>query len=86
LKGPWRLTYSHEENYACFYLVDDVPEEVKQTKASEIMELQSQISWSLNQEERGKTLRCIRRPLRKENIFVGRSEFEFPDGDNEVLR
>lgn len=48
------------------------------------MELQSQISWELNQEKVGKTLRCI--IDRKEGkYFVGRSEFDSPDVDNEVL-
>ena len=78
------FTYSHEENTHAFNLVDDVPEEVKQQRASEIMELQSQISWELNQEKVGKTLKCI--IDRKEGkYFVGRSEFDSPDVDNEVL-
>ena len=78
------FTYSHEENTHAFNLVDDVPEDVKQQRASEIMELQSQISWELNQEKVGKTLKCI--IDRKEGkYFVGRSEFDSPDVDNEVL-
>ena len=78
------FTYSHEENTHAYNLVDDVPEEVKQQRASEIMELQSQISWELNQEKVGKILRCI--IDRKEGkYFVGRSEFDSPDVDNEVL-
>ena len=78
------FTYSHEENTHAYNLVDDVPEEVKQQRASEIMELQSQISWELNQEKVCKTLRCI--IDRKEGkYFVGRSEFDSPDVDNEVL-
>ncbi|MEZ4970138.1 MAG: 30S ribosomal protein S12 methylthiotransferase RimO [Flavobacteriaceae bacterium] len=78
------FTYSHEENTHAYNLEDDVPEEVKQQRASEIMEIQSQISWELNQEKVGKTLRCI--VDRKEGkYFVGRSEFDSPDVDNEVL-
>ncbi|WP_299528606.1 30S ribosomal protein S12 methylthiotransferase RimO [Ulvibacterium sp.] len=78
------FTYSHEENTHAFNLVDDVPEEVKQQRANEIMEIQSQISWELNQEKIGKTFRCI--IDRKEgNYFVGRTEFDSPDVDNEVL-
>src|SRR5690606_6198293 len=42
------FTYSHEENTHAFNLVDDVPQEVKQDRANQIMELQSQISWELN--------------------------------------
>ena len=78
------FTYSHEENTHAYQLVDDVPEEIKQQRASEIMEIQSQISWELNQEKVGKTLRRIMD--RKEGkYFVGRSEFDSPDVDNEVL-
>ncbi|MCL6275622.1 30S ribosomal protein S12 methylthiotransferase RimO [Muricauda sp. 2012CJ35-5] len=78
------FTYSHEENTHAFTLEDDVPEEIKQQRANEIMELQSQISWELNQEKIGKTYRCI--IDRKEgNYFVGRTEFDSPDVDNEVL-
>ncbi len=78
------FTYSHEENTHAFALEDDVPEEVKQQRANEIMELQSQISWELNQEKIGKTFSCI--IDRKEgNYFVGRTEFDSPDVDNEVL-
>ena len=63
---------------------DDVPETIKQQRANEIMELQSQISWELNQEKIGKTFRCV--IDRKEgNYFVGRTEFDSPDVDNEVL-
>ena len=78
------FTYSHEENTHAYKLEDNVPEEVKQERANEIMELQSQISWELNQEKIGKTFRCI--IDRKEgNYFIGRTEFDSPDVDNEVL-
>jgi ribosomal protein S12 methylthiotransferase len=78
------FTYSHEENTHAYNLQDDVPEEVKQQRAAEIMEIQSQISWELNQEKIGKEFRCL--IDRKEgNYFVGRTEFDSPDVDNEVL-
>lgn len=78
------FAYSHEENTHAYLLEDDVPAEVKQRRANEIMEIQSQISWELNQEKIGKTFRCI--IDRKEgNHFVGRTEFDSPDVDNEVL-
>ncbi|WP_417444401.1 30S ribosomal protein S12 methylthiotransferase RimO [Joostella sp.] len=78
------FTYSHEENTHAYNLEDDVPEEVKQQRASEIMDVQSQISWELNQEKVGQTFRCV--IDRKEgNHFVGRTEFDSPDVDNEVL-
>jgi len=78
------FTYSHEENTHAYELKDDVPEDIKQKRANEIMEIQSQISWELNQEKIGKTYRCI--IDRKEgNYFIGRTEFDSPDVDNEVL-
>ncbi len=78
------FTYSHEENTHAYSLVDDVPETVKQERANDIMELQAQISWELNQEKIGQTFRCV--IDRKEgNYFVGRTEFDSPDVDNEVL-
>lgn len=78
------FTYSHEENTHAYHLEDDVPEETKQQRANEIMELQSQISWELNQEKIGRVFRCI--IDRKEGgYFVGRTEFDSPDVDNEVL-
>ena len=78
------FTYSHEENTHAFDLEDDIQEEEKQRRSSEIMEVQSQISWELNQEKVGNTYRCI--IDRKEgNYFVGRTEMDSPDVDNEVL-
>jgi ribosomal protein S12 methylthiotransferase len=78
------FTYSHEENTHAYLLEDDVPQEVKQARANEIMDIQAQISWELNQEKIGKTFRCI--IDRKEgNYFIGRTEYDSPDVDNEVL-
>ena len=78
------FTYSHEENTHAYNLDDDVPQEIKQARANEIMELQSQISWELNQTKIGQTLRVV--IDRKEGQhFVGRTEFDSPDVDNEVL-
>lgn len=78
------FTYSHEENTHAYSLVDDVPEEVKQARAAEIMDIQAQISWDLNQEKIGQTFKCI--IDRKEGqYFIGRTEFDSPDVDNEVL-
>ncbi len=78
------FTYSHEENTTAFDLQDDVPQEVKEARVSEIMELQSSISWEKNEEKVGKVFRCIFD--RKEgNYFVGRTEYDSPDVDNTVL-
>jgi ribosomal protein S12 methylthiotransferase len=78
------FAYSHEENTHAYSLVDDVPNEVKQQRAMEIMDVQAQISWDLNQEKIGKIFKCV--IDRKEGThFVGRTEFDSPDVDNEVL-
>src|SRR5690606_844146 len=78
------FTYSHEENTHAYNLEDDVPEDVKQQRANESMELQSQISWELNQEKIGNTFKVV--IDRKEGgYFVGRTEFDSPDVDTEVL-
>jgi len=78
------FTYSHEENTHAYNLEDDVPEEVKIQRANEIMEIQSQISWELNQTKIGQEFKVV--IDRKEgNYFVGRTEFDSPDVDNEVL-
>ena len=78
------FTYSHEENTHAYKLEDNVPEEVKIERANEIMEIQSQISWELNQAKIGQEFKVV--IDRKEgNYFVGRTEFDSPDVDNEVL-
>lgn len=78
------FTYSHEENTHAYKLEDDVPEDVKIQRANEIMEIQSQISWELNQQKIGQEFKVV--IDRKEgNYFVGRTEFDSPDVDNEVL-
>ena len=78
------FTYSHEENTHAYNLEDDVPEDVKQERANEIMEIQSQISWELNQQKIGQEFKVV--IDRKEGeYFVGRTEFDSPDVDNEVL-
>jgi ribosomal protein S12 methylthiotransferase len=78
------FTYSHEENTHAYNLEDDVSEDIKQARANDIMELQSQISWELNQEKIGQEFKVV--IDRKEgNYFVGRTEFDSPDVDNEVL-
>ncbi len=78
------FTYSHEENTHAYLLKDDVPNQIKIERANEIMEIQAQISWELNQEKIGKVFKCI--IDRKEgNYFIGRTEFDSPDVDNEVL-
>jgi ribosomal protein S12 methylthiotransferase len=78
------FTYSHEENTHAYQLEDDVPEEVKQERADRIMDIQSDISFELNQEKVGKTYKVLFD--RKENgYWVGRTEYDSPEVDNEVL-
>ena len=78
------FTYSHEENTHAYNLEDDVPQDVKMERANAIMEIQSQISWELNQQKIGKEFSVI--IDRKEGgYYVGRTEFDSPDVDNEVL-
>ena len=78
------FTYSHEENTHAHLLDDDVPEEVKHQRAEEIMEVQSDISYALNQQKIGQVFKVLFD--RKEgDYFIGRTEFDSPDVDNEVL-
>ena len=78
------FTYSHEENTHAFSMEDDVPQEVKQERANAIMELQEGISREINETKIGKTFKVL--IDRKESgNFVGRTEHDSPEVDNEVL-
>lgn len=78
------FTYSHEENTHAFGLEDNVPAEVKQARAEAVMEVQQRISWELNQDRVGQTVEVL--IDRKEgDYFIGRTEADSPDVDNEVL-
>ena len=78
------FTYSHEENTHAYNFDDDVPQEVKQERADRIMELQSGISYELNQEKVGKTFKVLFDKI-EGDYYLGRTEFDSPDVDNEVL-
>ena len=78
------FTYSHEENTHAHQLEDNVPELIKQERANEIMKIQSEISWEQNQKKVGKIYRCVIDRKQGEH-FVGRTEIDSPDVDNEVL-
>lgn len=78
------FTYSHEEQTHAFNLVDDVPEEVKQQRANEIMEIQSEISAEKNQELIGRELEVSIDRI-EGAFFVGRTIYDSPEVDNEVL-
>lgn len=77
--------YSHEEGtYASKKFTDDVPEDVKQARADEIMEIQQQISAELNQQKTGQTFRVIIDREEGES-YVGRTEYDSPEVDGEVI-
>ncbi len=77
--------YSHEDDTHAFRnYKDDVPDEVKQERADEIMQVQEQISWEINQEKIGSTCKVIV-DREEEDYFIGRTEFDSPEVDPEVL-
>jgi ribosomal protein S12 methylthiotransferase len=78
------FTYSHEENTHAHSYNDDVPAKIKQQRAEEIMNLQSDISYNLNQNKIGKTFKTLF-DRAEGDYFIGRTEFDSPDVDNEVL-
>lgn len=78
------FTYSHEENTHAYNLEDDVPEDIKEQRVAEIMEIQGQISWELNQRYVGEVYQCLV-DRAEDGYFVARTEFDSPEVDNEVL-
>ena len=78
------FTYSHEEDTHAFTMADDVPDELKLQRASEIMELQGGISFDLNQRKVGKNFRVLVDKAEGGNYYA-RSEHDSPEVDNDVL-
>lgn len=79
------FTYSHEENtHAGDHFEDDVPDEVKEERANEIMEIQQEIAFEHNKKLIGKTFKVLF-DKKEGGYFVGRTQFDSPDVDNEVL-
>ena len=78
------FTYSHEENTGAHQLIDDVSQKEKNERQNQIMEIQSQISWESNQSKIGKTFKVLI-DRKRGNYYVGRTQFDSPDVDNEVL-
>lgn len=78
------FTYSHEENTHAFTLSDDIPEHEKEQRAGIIMDIQQEISTEINQRKIGKQFKTIIDRVEGE-YFVGRTEFDSPEVDNEVL-
>ena len=78
------FTYSHEENTHAHLLKDDVSEKIKRKRADAVMAIQQEISMQLNKEKIGKNYKTLFD--RKEgDYFIGRTEYDSPDVDNEVL-
>ena len=78
------FTYSHEEKTHSYSMPDDVPEEVKQERANHVMQIQEEISREINEQKIGKTLKTL--IDRKEGgSFIGRTEHDSPEVDNEVI-
>ena len=78
------FTYSHEEGTSAHELVDEVPAEEKERRAQEIMEVQQEISFELNQEKIGKTFKTLI-DKKEAGRYLGRTEFDSVEVDNEVV-
>lgn len=78
------FTYSHEEDTTAYDLIDDVSEKDKQDRAQEVMDFQQGISLSLNEQKIGKTFKVLFDRV-EGDYFVGRTEYDSPEVDNEVL-
>jgi ribosomal protein S12 methylthiotransferase len=78
------FTYSPEEGTAAFKLEDNVPEEVKSERLNELIEIQQSVSLSLNNQKIGKVFKVLIDRL-EGDFWVGRTEFDSPEVDNEVL-
>src|SRR5690606_23009168 len=78
------FTYSHEENTHSYSMKDDVPEGVKQERQNTVMELQQGISFELNQARVGNTYKTLI-DRTEDGHFIGRTEFDSPEVDNEVI-
>lgn len=78
------FTYSHEEGTSAHELADDIPQEEKEARAQEVMEVQQEISYEKNMEKVGKTFRVIV-DKKESGRYLGRTEFDSVEVDNEVV-
>lgn len=78
------FTYSHEENTSAHDLINDIPEEEKERRAQEIMEVQQEISYRKNEEKVGKVFKVIV-DKKEAGKYLGRTEFDSVEVDNEVI-
>jgi len=78
------FTYSHEEGTSAYDLTDDVPREIKEARAQEVMELQQGISYEKNQEKIGRVFKTLI-DKKESGRYLGRTEFDSVEVDNEVI-
>ncbi|HVU96128.1 MAG TPA: 30S ribosomal protein S12 methylthiotransferase RimO [Puia sp.] len=78
------FSYSHEEGTSAYGLADDVPAEMKQQRAQEVMEVQQEISYEKNQEKVGRVFRTLI-DKKEAGRYLGRTEFDSVEVDNEVI-
>lgn len=78
------FTYSHEENTSAHELEDNIPADEKEARAQEIMEVQQEISYEKNQEKIGHTFKVLV-DKKESGRYLGRTEFDSVDVDNEVI-
>ena len=78
------FTYSHEEGTSAYDLIDNVPADEKESRAQEIMEVQQEISYELNQQKLGKVFKTII-DKKEAGRYLGRTEFDSVEVDNEVV-
>ncbi len=78
------FTYSHEENTTAHELEDNIPDEEKERRAQEIMEVQQEISFEKNEEKVGKTFKVLI-DKKESGRYLGRTEFDSVEVDNEVV-
>jgi ribosomal protein S12 methylthiotransferase len=78
------FSYSHEEGTSAHQLDDNIPADVKQQRAQEIMEVQQEISYEINREKIGKVFKVLI-DKKEAGRYLGRTEFDSVEVDNEVL-
>ncbi len=78
------FAYSHEENTHAYLLKEDVSAKTKQARTEAVMALQQGISLDINQQKVGKTFNVLF-DKKEGDYFIGRTEFDSPEVDNEVL-
>jgi ribosomal protein S12 methylthiotransferase len=78
------FTYSHEEGTSAHELLDDVPADEKERRAQEVMQIQQEISFELNQQKINKVYKVII-DKKEAGRYLGRTEFDSVEVDNEVV-